>query len=187
MTTNKKRHSGQFKSGDEHPRASNLQVLELELIAMPLGSLAILPGTIIREGRYRKVSARCSLCGNTYVLYVDNILRQLSKGCRCQQRRGKYQDPRADMLGTRYDAMVQRCTRETHVSWRNYKGRGIKVMFTREEFIRWALAKFPDTDFKGLDFDRMDNDGHYETGNLRLVPRSVNLRNRRRSRNRYRR
>ena len=77
--------------------------------------------------------------------------------------------------------MVQRCRRDTHVSSHNYKGRGIEVRFESSgAFITWALTTFPDTDFNGLDFDRIDNDGHYEPSNLRLVTRSENLRNRRR-------
>jgi hypothetical protein len=87
-------------------------------------------------------------------------------------------DPRVHTLGARYDAMVQRCNRDTHVSSHRYKGRGIEVRFeTREVFIRWALATYPDSDFKKLVFDRIDNNGHYEPSNLRLTTYSVNLRN----------
>ena len=148
---------------------------------MPLGSLTIIRGTIVREGRYRKVRATCSLCGGSFLIGVDNVRRGLTRGCRCQKNAGKYHDPRAKKLGARYDAMVQRCTRTTHVSWENYLGRGIEVKMTREEFIWWALKEFPDTDFSGLDFDRIDNDGHYTTENLQLVSRSANLQNTRRS------
>jgi hypothetical protein len=84
-------------------------------------------------------------------------------------------------LGQRYDATIQRCRKLTHVSSGNYVGRGIEVRFrSREEFIWWALRKYPESDFKGLDFDRIDDDGHYEPDNLRSVPRSVNLLNTRR-------
>jgi hypothetical protein len=59
-------------------------------------------------------------------------------------------------------------------------GRGIRVEFgSREQFIRWALEMWPGETFKGKDFDRVDNDGHYSPNNLRLVTRAENLRNRR--------
>jgi hypothetical protein len=66
--------------------------------------------------------------------------------------------------------MVQRCERDTHWQSHDYKGRGIKVLFpSREAFVRWAMETWPDEDFKGLEFDRIDNDGHYSPDNLRLV------------------
>jgi hypothetical protein len=95
--------------------------------------------------------------------------------CQCQK---KYRDKRATNLGQRYAAMVQRCRKDTHVSSHNYYGRGIQVLFkSREHFIRWALEKYPNVDLKGLDFDRIDNEGHYSPDNLRLVDRTTNLLN----------
>jgi hypothetical protein len=91
-------------------------------------------------------------------------------------------DPRAKMLRARYHAMIQRCYKDTHVSSVNYKGRGIKVLFTSlGDFVQWALDLWPTTNFKGLDFDRIDNSGHYSKENLRLVTRLMNLRNTRAS------
>ncbi|KQU76490.1 hypothetical protein ASC75_02425 [Aminobacter sp. DSM 101952] len=173
--------SGQFMSGDLHPRASDLQSIEREVTSFPIGTYSVVAGSIRREGRYRFVDAQCSACGGTKKLYVDNILSGKTMGCPCQ-RGHKYFDPRSETLGRRYDAMIQRCERDTHVSSENYKGRGITVEFeSREDFVRWALDKFPDTDFKGLDFDRIDNDGPYSKTNLQVVSRSENLKNTRRS------
>jgi hypothetical protein len=125
------------------------------------------------------IDVTCSVCVQRFTIHADNIRTGKTRSCRCQRKRKYGNDPRVETLGRRYDAMVQRCERYTHVSSHRYKGRGIKVLFaSREAFVRWALETFPDTDFKGLDFDRIDNDGHYEPGNLRLVDRSTNLKNR---------
>ena len=157
-----------------------LSEVEKELFQFSLGTLKIEKGSIHRDGRYRYVFATCSVCGKRRRLSVDNIRARKVKNCRCQY--GKYKDPRAHILGQRYDAMKQRCERNTHVSSHNYKGRGIKVLFkSREEFIRWALETWPDEPFVGKVFDRIDNDGHYSKDNLRLVTQSENLRNTRRS------
>jgi hypothetical protein len=122
----------------------------------------------------------CIVCKRVRWVLTWNVFAGKTTNCTCQK--GKYKDPRAETLGDRYDAMVQRCERDTHVSSHHYKGRGIKVLFeSREHFVRWALETFRTTDFVGMDFDRVNNDGHYEPGNLRLVSRRENLANRARS------
>ena len=82
----------------------------------------------------------------------------------------------------RYTGMVSRCTDPGHAAWHNYGGRGIRVhaawLADRREFFRYAKS-IAGWDRLGLDLDRIDNDGHYEPGNLRLVPRALNSRNRR--------
>ena len=173
-----RRHSGMFQSGSRHPRWRKLDEVEAEICDLHLGTLRLRRGTIRRVRGYRMIDADCTACKKSYEISVDNIRARKTTNCRCQ-RRLKYNDPRASALGQRYDSMVQRCYRDSHVSSHNYKDRGIEVRFpSREAFIRWALEKWPDTDFKGLDFDRIDNDGHYEPDNLRLVTRSENLKNR---------
>jgi hypothetical protein len=172
---------GKFPSGWRHPKAIDLREREKELLHWRLGTLTLLSGTLRRAERSRQViKASCSACGLTRELLVDNVISKKTTGCRCQRGK-KYFDPRSDTLGARYDAMVQRCTRDTHVSSRHYKGRGVRVLFkSREDFIRWALKKYPNTDFKGLVFDRRDNEGHYSKSNLRLTTQSINIRNGRR-------
>ncbi len=50
----------------------------------------------------------------------------------------------------------------------------------RNAFLRYATT-LDRWDEPGLDLDRIDNDGNYEPGNLRLVERKINSRNRRRT------
>ncbi|WP_327205823.1 hypothetical protein [Rhizobium beringeri] len=171
-----------FQAQSKHPRYRDLSEVEEQVRKLAIATLTIIPNSIRRDGKHRKIDMACSACAKTYTLYVDNLLSCKTKGCRCQQRLGKYRDPRSASLGQRYDAIVQRCERDTHVSSHNYKGRGIRnLLGSREAFVRWALAMFPRTDFKGLDFDRQNNDGDYTYENLQVVPRSINLRNRRNS------
>jgi hypothetical protein len=170
----------QFHPGSRHPKAIDLAAREQELRQLPLGTLTIIQGSIRREGRSRQVvDATCSACGRTFKIDAGNIRAGRTRSCRCQRNR-KYHDARAEMLGLRYDAMVQRCERDTHKQSHDYKGRGIKVLFeSREAFIRWALEKWPDTDFNGLEFDRIDNNGPYSRDNLRLAtPRANKLNSR---------
>lgn len=179
ITKSGRRRAGGFPSGWRHPKAVPWHVLRERLSLLQLHGVTLYLSTLRRSGRYRLVRGRCHLCGKVKTFYVDNLLSGKSHGCRCVPKRKYGGDLRAEGLGQRYDAMVQRCYRDTHVSSHRYKGRGIKVLFrSREHFIRWALDTYPDSTFEGLDFDRTDNNGHYEPKNLRLVSRRENLRNR---------
>jgi len=171
-----------FPFGERHPKAIDLRKRERDLQRFPLGTLVVLVGTIRRVERSRLViDVTCTACEKRQTLLVDNLWAKKTTNCRCQRAK-KYFDPRSETLGMRYDTMIQRCERDTHVSSNRYKGRGIQVLFkSREEFIRWALKKYPNSDFKELVFDRRNNDGNYSKGNLRLTTYSVNNRNRLRS------
>ena len=75
-----------------------------------------------------------------------------------------------------------RCTNPTHKRYHDWGGRGIKVQFTdRIEFIEHLLT-LPGHDDLTLTLDRINNDGHYEPGNLRFVSRSESQRNKRKKR-----
>lgn len=166
-----------FRSGKLHPRYVPDDLLLEQLGRLPLGTLH-LTGWVGFRGKHRMVRAMCGACLKWRILYVDNVKSGKTRNCTCQ---GKYLDSRAATLGQRYDAMIQRCRRWTHVSSKHYKGRGIRVLFrSREHFIRWALGKYPDSDFRGMVLDRINNDGHYSPKNLRLTTYSENSKNGRR-------
>lgn len=68
-----------------------------------------------------------------------------------------------------------RCTNPHCEDFPNYGGRGIKFSFTTfEEFIA-EVGPRP----KGMRLDRIDNDGNYETGNVRWATPAVSNANRR--------
>ncbi len=69
-----------------------------------------------------------------------------------------------------------RCRRRNHVQFSEYGGRGIEFRFkTFEEFYA-ALGPRPSN---GHSLDRINNDGHYEAGNVRWATRSQQQVNRR--------
>jgi hypothetical protein len=74
----------------------------------------------------------------------------------------------------------QRCTNENNVGHKNYGGRGIKFMFlTPRAFAEWVLVNLGPPPTTGHSLDRIDNDRHYEPGNLRWATRLEQARNRR--------
>ena len=80
-----------------------------------------------------------------------------------------------------WKAIKQRCLNPRCRAYHNYGGRGITVCdewCEFEPFLAWALAAGW---HKGLDLDRIDNDGDYTPDNCRFVTRRENVNNRRRT------
>jgi hypothetical protein len=100
-----------------------------------------------------------------------------TRNCRCQ-RAIKYRHPEARLIGARYDAAVRRCTDPNDPSYHNYGAVGIECRFSdRQSYVEYVLSNFPLQTYKGMDIDRCNTNGHYEPDNIRVVPRSENLRN----------
>jgi hypothetical protein len=75
-----------------------------------------------------------------------------------------------------YRAARNRCTLPSVKAFQNYGARGIKFMFANfEEF----LAHIGPKPSPKLYLDRIDNEGHYEPGNVRWATRSQSNKNRR--------
>lgn len=84
------------------------------------------------------------------------------------------------LLQKRVNAMKQRCQNPNDQSYDNYGGRGIEFLFESVKHgVEWILENLPMQTYVGYDLDRIDNDGHYEPGNLRLVTRKENQSNKR--------
>lgn len=166
-----------------------LRVVEIGL-RLPPTSTQVAKG---RNGR-RAVLCLCS-CSAANSVLVD--LLQLVKGgvrsCGCLRREtaqkmnvshGLTSDPELKVLCNLQYGIVHRCDDPMHVSYRNYGGRGISLYPAWrdvEVFVRWVkenLGPRPE----GYTFDRIDNDGNYEPGNVRWASRSVQAKNQRRKR-----
>lgn len=71
-----------------------------------------------------------------------------------------------------YKGAKRRCADPTYG---NYGGRGIKFLFKSFSEFYAHIGPRPE----GMTLDRIDNDGHYEIGNVRWATRSQQNRNRR--------
>lgn len=73
--------------------------------------------------------------------------------------------------------MLDRCYNPKNIGYHNYGGRGIKVYQkwkeSSKEWIQWALNNGYK---KGLEIDRIDNDGDYTPENCRWVTKLENSR-----------
>lgn len=124
---------------------------------------------------------RCS-CGGVKTVDQDNLVRGKTRSCGCSKppsasiTHGRSHDP---LLGV-WRNMISRCTKPEHDSYPDYGGRGIKVHPAWLKFEVFAQAVGPHPG-GGLTFDRENNDGNYEPGNVRWASRAEQARNHRRN------
>jgi DNA-directed RNA polymerase subunit RPC12/RpoP len=153
---------------------------------------------VLRGGVGNDSVTRCACdCGSEYDYDTRALVRGKAVCCpACSYRRlGQLRRERAagydvfsgrsDLRSSwahRYSGMVSRCYDPAHRAYHNYGGRGVRVcaewLDDREAFFRHAVT-LPRYDEAGLDIDREDNLRGYEPGNVRMVERKVNCRNRR--------
>jgi len=139
-----------------------------------------LTGKMKRERPHILLEVHCTLCDKTFWKRRNSLLHKgTQKGCDCQYAGRWYRDKRIRVLRDRYHAITQRCTPGQERS-KNYGDRGVEMRFkSMDSFISWVLTNLPMEDYTGLQFDRIDTQGHYEPGNLRLVSAKRNAMNKR--------
>lgn len=76
-------------------------------------------------------------------------------------------------------SMLDRCRLPTHQAWANYGGRGIVVCGHWQEKFGNFWADMGPTYVRGLDLDRIDNDGPYSPENCQWSTRRANTMNKR--------
>lgn len=139
------------------------------------------------DGRIRNrphAVVKCSACGKIEVVVLHG---RSTTGCDCRRREalrvaitthGLTRHP----LHSVWKGLFQRCYNPNFTWYCNYGGRGIRVCDEWQDFrpfYEWATANGY---AKGLEIDRVDNDGHYGPTNCRFVTRTINSRNKRTNR-----
>ena len=87
-------------------------------------------------------------------------------------------------VSKRYYGMIDRCRNITSKDYNRYGARGIEMKFISIYDFYFYVCKLDNFDKLISDplhweFDRIDNNGNYEKGNLRIVTRKINQRNKR--------
>ena len=142
------------------------------------GRLLVISESVIRRGvRGRPcLLTRCTTCGQESLKHYDSLIRHTG-GC----RRCGHPRLAPKWLVQRASSAKDRCTNPRNRRYYDYGGRGIEFRFqTPTGMAIWVqehLGLHPERQL-----DRIDNNGHYEPGNLRYVTASENQQNTRRQR-----
>ncbi len=113
-------------------------------------------------------------CGTVKHVRASRLLQGTSQSCGCDRHRNKHHLSQSPEYRAFHKAK-QRCTNPETVRFNDWGGRGIEFRFSSfEEFLN-HLGNKP-TPRHSL--DRIDNDGHYEIGNVRWASASEQSRNR---------
>ena len=155
---------------------------------IPVGyrhGLLTITGTFKRQKSGEAIFPVLCDCGVVTTARFRGKFGGLCCGCCAGHRRTRHQIKHGDSnsrLNRVWIGMRARCNDPKRKEYKNYGGRGIKVCDEWGDFTAfrdWALEQGW---VKGLDIDRIDNDGDYSPENCRVVSRRENLRHTRHNR-----
>lgn len=131
-----------------------------------------------KEGRHAMWLCECE-CGNKeHIVRGSKITAGDVKSCGCIAKENQHGMARTRTYKV-WENMITRVTNPKHKSFKDYGERGITVCEEWRDF-RNFFADIGELK-EGIDIDRIDNDKGYYKENIRIVDRSANLENTRRS------
>lgn len=151
-----------------------------DLTGKRFGKLTVLE--IAGRNKYKKVLWLCRCdCGNNKVIVSTDLLQDRVHSCGCliveaiKKRCVKHNRTKTPEY-VAYAQAKRRCRNPDYPRYRNYGGRGIEFRFKDfEEFFK-ELGTRPS---RKHSLDRINNDGHYEKGNVRWATKEEQTENRR--------
>lgn len=182
------------KDGTPNKRGVNWRrrVFPDNVVGKKYGMVTILKEVeTVRSGR--RVDVKCD-CGVEKTMYLHNLVGNRAKTCGA----GIHRQTHGYTAGTRmrgpnrrtkdyyystWSGIKERCVSPRGKDYANYGGRGIKMyeLWINDPvaFIDWIHENLGPRPCKKHSLDRIDNDGHYEPGNLRWATARQQMLNRR--------
>jgi hypothetical protein len=148
------------------------------MIGRRFGRLIVVEKVSFDSNRRARWRCNCD-CGKETVAVGAYLRNGHKKSCGCLRKKahtthGLSKHP----LFTVWQGMRKRCTYLPHKDYHRYGGRGIKVcdewMNDFVPFYNWAILHRWE---RGLQIDRINNDGDYTPLNCRIVTPAINTRN----------
>jgi hypothetical protein len=149
------------------------------ILLVDAGQYTFPSGKTARLGKYT------CCCGNTFVALKSNVNTGNTTSCGCvlqearRERLTTHGMSKTPLYGV-WQTMRNRCKDPKHIQYKDYGGRGITYC------ARWDIFENFLEDMgipeKGMQIDRIDNDGPYCKDNCRWATRKENLRHTRKTR-----
>ncbi len=132
---------------------------------------------------------RC-ICGQETIVAGSALVTGNTKSCGCRLGRvarstNMTHGRTGSYLLRLHDNIKQRCYNSGNKSYPNYGGRGIGLApewMSASTFMADVVAQIGERPSEAHSFDRINNDGNYEPGNVRWATRSEQALNRRQAR-----
>jgi len=139
---------------------------------------------VYKDGvRLRMVKCKC-VCGKFRTVLVKQLLNGKVKSCGCSHKTNKthgMSNGRHPLYSV-WSGIKKRCFDVKYSGYKRYGGRGITVCkswrVSFEHFYKWSISNGWS---KGLQIDRINNNGNYSPKNCRYTTSKINSNNRRNS------
>lgn len=123
-------------------------------------------------------------CGIVRLVRLSDLRKGATSSCGRHHTQNQYYQSLPEEIHTVLRRRYNRIQVATDQNGKNpafaaYRRKGIENRFSSaEEFVRYVVETMPMDSYLGVEIDRIDNSGHYEPGNLRIVTREENAQNR---------
>ena len=162
-----------------------------DLTGMKFGRLTVIRrhGTKIEGNAHRATWLCICDCGNFHIVDTKNLTCGLTRSCGCfhnevssntcikvHTKHGLTFDKSRRALYNVWRSIKQRCFNPNGHEYHRYGGRGITICDEWKDnpvaFVDWCLSHGYK---KGLEIDRIDNDGNYEPVNCQFISKTENI------------
>lgn len=126
-------------------------------------------------------------CGKEFPATRQSLVQGHSRSCGCQRKHsgGKQKgcnphivNGKPDLTAVSFYCARTRCNNPKTINFHNYGGRGIEFRFKSIDELIEAIGERPSSEYS---INRIDNDGHYEKGNVEWATDKEQSRNWRKS------